>query len=155
MEEFIISKQDVEYAKIENKMPNSIMKKNEKANTVDPDEIARYEPYHLDLHCLQSCRFKKVKDKRYFVTYQILFSFFFQNLNCGPGYRCETIRSTCGYPPCPYFPTCVREYILHLSVFLFIFVLITKLLIRNDHIHILYCFLVINRAVTRGKVSSG
>ena len=23
------------------------------ANSVDPDETARYEPSHLDLHCLQ------------------------------------------------------------------------------------------------------
>ena len=26
--------------------------KNRKANRVDPDEMARYEPSHLDLHCL-------------------------------------------------------------------------------------------------------
>ena len=24
------------------------------ANSVDPDEMAHYEPSHLDLHCLQS-----------------------------------------------------------------------------------------------------
>ena len=28
--------------------------KTEKANSVDPDEMAHYEPSHLDLHCLQS-----------------------------------------------------------------------------------------------------
>ena len=26
---------------------------NRMANIVDPDETARYEPFHLDLHCLQ------------------------------------------------------------------------------------------------------
>ena len=25
------------------------------ANNVDPDEVAHYEPPHLDLHCLPSC----------------------------------------------------------------------------------------------------
>ena len=30
------------------------MKKAELANRVDPDEVAHYEPPHLDLHCLTS-----------------------------------------------------------------------------------------------------
>ena len=25
------------------------------ANRVDPDEMAHYEPSHLDIHCLQMC----------------------------------------------------------------------------------------------------
>ena len=28
--------------------------KSKKANSVDPDETARYDPFHLDLHSLQS-----------------------------------------------------------------------------------------------------
>ena len=34
---------------------NCIMLKNQRleANTVDPDEMAHYEPSHLDLQCLQ------------------------------------------------------------------------------------------------------
>ena len=41
------------------------------ANSGDPDETARYEPSHLDLHCLQrylywSARMKRLKsDKKY------------------------------------------------------------------------------------------
>ena len=27
------------------------------ASSVDPDEAARYEPSHLDIHCLQICKF--------------------------------------------------------------------------------------------------
>ena len=27
--------------------------KTRKANTVDPDDLAHYEPYHLDLQCLK------------------------------------------------------------------------------------------------------
>ena len=37
--------------KIKNKLYNG---KNQKANSADPDEMAHYEPSHLDLHCLQS-----------------------------------------------------------------------------------------------------
>ena len=29
-------------------------------NSVDPDEMAYYEPSHLDLHCLQKYRFWSV-----------------------------------------------------------------------------------------------
>ena len=29
--------------------------KNRMANSVDPDETARHEPFYLDLHCLQMC----------------------------------------------------------------------------------------------------
>ena len=29
--------------------------KNRMANSVDPDEMAHYEPSHLNLHCLQRC----------------------------------------------------------------------------------------------------
>ena len=32
-----------------------------------------------------------------------------QDLECDSGYRCFMRRSTCDYPPCPYFPTCVRK----------------------------------------------
>ena len=28
---------------------------NKLASSVDPDEMARHEPSHLDLHCLHSC----------------------------------------------------------------------------------------------------
>ena len=37
------------------------------ANSVDPDETARHEPSHLDLHCLQRnmCWFAWVKGLRY------------------------------------------------------------------------------------------
>ena len=27
------------------------------ASSVDPDEAARYKPPHLDIHCLQICKF--------------------------------------------------------------------------------------------------
>ena len=42
------------YAKFENKTPNHVVTKfqTRKANSVDPDEMAR-EPPHLDLHCFQ------------------------------------------------------------------------------------------------------
>ena len=30
----------------------SVKNYNKKANSVDPDETAHYEPSHLDLHCL-------------------------------------------------------------------------------------------------------
>ena len=30
--------------------------KSRKANSVDPDETARYKPSHLDMHCLHRCQ---------------------------------------------------------------------------------------------------
>ena len=39
---------------------------NRMANSVDPDETARSEPSHLDLHCLQSvldCRAERLKSR--------------------------------------------------------------------------------------------
>ena len=33
------------------------------ANSVDPDEMAHYEPSHLDLHCLQRCLYWSVEMK--------------------------------------------------------------------------------------------
>ena len=44
------------------------------ANSVDPDETARYEPSHLDLHCLQrylywSAGMKGLKSNTYFLFY--------------------------------------------------------------------------------------
>ena len=35
-------------------------KQNRMANSVDPDEKARYKPSHLDLHCLQRYMFWSV-----------------------------------------------------------------------------------------------
>lgn len=37
------------------------------------------------------------------------------DLNCASGDRCEMRRSTCDYPPCPYFPTCVPDSSEHVS----------------------------------------
>ena len=37
-----------------------VKNQNEVANSVDPDEMAHYEPSHHDLHCLQ----KKIKNKK-------------------------------------------------------------------------------------------
>ncbi|KAK3605888.1 hypothetical protein CHS0354_017793 [Potamilus streckersoni] len=31
------------------------------------------------------------------------------NLDCGIGFKCVMKRSTCFYPPCPFFPTCVVD----------------------------------------------
>ena len=39
--------------KIQNKLQNVEKNKNQRANTVDPDETAHYELSHLDLQCLQ------------------------------------------------------------------------------------------------------
>ena len=33
------------------------IQRSQKANSVDPDETARYEPSHLDLHCLHRYMF--------------------------------------------------------------------------------------------------
>ena len=33
-------------------------------NSVDPDEMAHYEPSHLDLHCLQRYLFQSARLKR-------------------------------------------------------------------------------------------
>ena len=32
-------------------MGMSVRNQNRMANSVDPDEMAHYEPFHLDLHC--------------------------------------------------------------------------------------------------------
>ena len=42
----------------------SKINKKKKANSVDPDETARYEPSHLDLHCLQGYLYWSVGRKR-------------------------------------------------------------------------------------------
>ena len=35
------------------------------ANSVDSDEMAYYEPSHLELHCLQSCLYRSTGLKGY------------------------------------------------------------------------------------------
>ena len=38
------------------------------ANSVDPDETARYKLSHMDLHCLQRCLYWSVGRKRLTIT---------------------------------------------------------------------------------------
>ena len=49
---------------------------NTEMQTVDPDETARYEPSHLDIHCLQKIRFaymtERVKAKGYALVKPVL-----------------------------------------------------------------------------------
>ena len=58
-----------------------------------------------------------------------------QDLNCASGDRCEMRRSTCDYPPCPYFPTCVRKYIFY-SLYII-------LLIINVYLYGIFVFVYI------------
>ena len=48
-------------------------KKKRMANSVDPDEMAHYEPSHLDLHCLHryvwSVKLKGLKDTDHITVY--------------------------------------------------------------------------------------
>ena len=45
------------------------------ANNVDPDETARYEPSHQDLHCLQKTLFSSAELKGLRSTYRFAWSY--------------------------------------------------------------------------------
>ena len=49
------------------------------ANSVDPDETARYEPSHQDLRCLQFCFFFFLFFVRLFFCFVFSFLFFFSS----------------------------------------------------------------------------